>query len=157
PAPKTVGQLSVPVEPAPVTAPAPEPLTEPAPKATEAAKQATKPETPKAIQLVWYDAEVLPRLRRKPAFQPLLTELESRPPDADRDDPAMASNPAMVEDRRDVFEVLARGEPLDEAGLEEALARAVRDDGKFAPPFVLVAGEVRFPFDELATLRATVS
>ncbi len=46
---------------------------------------------------------------------------------------------------------------MDEAALNEAVDRAVRDDGKYVSPFLLVAGEVRFPFDEMATLKATLS
>ncbi len=96
-------------------------------------------------------------MRRKPAFQSILTALEERPLDSDLDDPTASKNPAAVEDRRDVFEVLARGEATDEAGLDDALERGVRDDGRFVPPFLLLAGEVRFVFDDLAALRATVS
>jgi hypothetical protein len=62
-----------------------------------------------------------------------------------------------LEDRRDIFEVLARGSAVDEPGLNQALERAVRDDGRLVPPLVLVDGEVRLLFDELETLRATLT
>jgi len=33
----------------------------------------------------------------------------------------------------------------------------VHEDGKFAPPLLLVAGELALPFDELSTLKATMT
>jgi hypothetical protein len=41
--------------------------------------------------------------------------------------------------------------------LNAALEAAVRDDGKFVSPLLLVAGELHFHFDELETLKATVT
>jgi len=147
----TVGQLAA------VPAGLPEPAPEAAPAPTEAARPASKLELGRALHLVWYDPEILPKVRRKPAFQPILNALDGRPVDADLDDPSTARDPSLVEDRRDVFEVLARADAMDEAALNEAVDRAVRDDGKYVPPFLLIAGEVRFPFDELSTLKATLS
>ncbi len=176
PAPLTVGQLAAqppPLPPKPVARPpvipsaarpavpsvppAPPVAPPPAEPAQAAPALVAKPEGKRAVQLVWFDPECLPRVRRKAAFRPLLAAIEERPLDSELDDPSIARDPALVEDRRDVFEVLTRGEALDEAGLEDALERAVRDDGKFVPPFLLVAGELRFVFDDLAALRATVS
>src|SRR6185369_189541 len=77
--------------------------------------------------------------------------------DPEMDDPALAKDPMEVEDRREVFEVVVRGEAVDAAGLNEALADAVRDDGKFVAPLALFAGELFFPFDELETLKAAVT
>ena len=111
----------------------------------------------KALQLVWFDPESVPRIHRKEELQPILRELENRPPDTELDDPSLARDPVAVEDRRDVFEVLARGASLDEPRLNQALEAAVRDDGKFTPPLAIVDGEVRFLFDELETLRATLT
>jgi hypothetical protein len=142
----------------PATAPAPASAPAAAPAGAKApAEAAQKGEPKKALQLVWFDTEYLPRIRRKPAFQTLLAALEDRPVDADLDDPATARDPVAVEDRRDVFEVLARGEAVDEAGLDAAVERAVRDDGKYVAPFLLIGGEVRFTFDELTTLKVALS
>lgn len=116
-----------------------------------------KLEGKRALQLISFEAETPSRIRRKPTFQPLLAALEDRPLDRELDDPALARDPAPIEDRRDVFEILARGDAADEPGLEDALDRAIRDDGKFVPPFVLLAGELRLAFDEVAALRATIS
>lgn len=149
--PMTVGQLAA------LPVGVPEPTPEAAPVPSEPVRPASKLELGKALHLVWFDAEILPKVRRKVAFKPLLDALDGRPLDSDLDDPNTARDPVMVEDRRDVFEVLARGDAVDEAALNEAVDRAVRDDGKFVSPFLLVAGEVRFPFDEMATLKATLS
>jgi hypothetical protein len=106
---------------------------------------------------VWFDPESLPRVHRKVEFKPILRAVEERAPDTDLDDPTLSKNPAEVEDRRDMFEVLSRGDALDETALNRALERAVRDDGKFVPPLALVDGELRFFFDELETLRAALT
>ncbi len=151
-APMTVGQLAA------LPAGQPEPAApEAAPAVSEPVRATSKLELGKALHLIWYDAEILPKVRRKPAWKPLLAAIDGRPIDHDLDDPSTARDPMMVEDRRDIFEVLARGDAVDEPALNEAVDRAVRDDGKYVSPFLLVAGEVRFPFDEMATLKATLS
>ena len=60
-----------------------------------------------------------------------------------------------MEDRREVFEILARAEPADPGALDAAFAACQRDDGKFVPA-ILLAGTLELPFDELAALRATI-
>jgi hypothetical protein len=152
--PMTVGQLAA--LPAGLPEPTPEVVPE-TPTPSEPVRPTSKLELGKALHLVWYDPEVLPKVRRKPAFQALLTALDGRPLDADLDDPNTARDPTLVEDRRDVFEILARGSAVDETALNEAVDRGVREDGKFVPPFLLIAGEARFPFDEMSTLKATLS
>jgi len=151
PASMTVGQVTAP----PVSAPAPTAPSAPIVAATPI--EAKQSWAGKALQLVWFEPECLPRVHRKPEFQPLLRALEDRAPDTELDDPSLAKDPAAMEDRRDIFEVLALGHALDEPGLNHALERAVRDDGKFIPPLALVDGEVRFLFDEIETLRATLT
>ena len=148
--PMTVGQLAA--LPAGLPEPTPEPTAP-----TEAARPPSKLEPGRALHLVWFDPEVLPKVRRKAAFKPILAALDGRPLDGDLDDPSTAKDPTVVEDRRDIFEVPARGDAVDEAALNDAVDRGVRDDGKFVPPFLLIAGELRFPFDEMSTLKATLS
>src|SRR5688572_24225698 len=75
----------------------------------------------------------------------------------DIDAPPLAGEDVPAEDRADVFVILARAAPTDGAGVGLALTQAVREDGKFAPPLVMVAGELSLPFDELAALKATVT
>lgn len=59
--------------------------------------------------------------------------------------------------RRDVFEVIAKGEPIGADGVGRALDGAIDEDGKLEPPLVLVAGELDLPFDELESLKATAT
>jgi hypothetical protein len=99
----------------------------------------------------------VPRFRRKAEWRPILDALEGVPLDPDLDDPAFAKDPMGVEDRREVFEILARAAATSAEGLDAALARSLRDDGKFVPALALFAGELDLPFDELAALRATMT
>ena len=118
---------------------------------------AVRAEGLEAIDLVWFDPESVPRIRRKAAWRPILEALERAPIDPDFDDPAFAKDPMLIEDRREVFEVVARAAPTSAEGLDAALARCLRDDGKFIPVLALFVGEMELPFDELATLRATLT
>lgn len=136
------------VEAPPLETPAVRPAPEPRP--------APKAEIREILDLVWFDPESVPRLRRKPAWRPILDGAERAPVDPDLDDPALAKDPMLVEDRREVFEILARAEPLTAASLDDTLARCQRDDGKFVPTVALFSGELELPFDEIATLRATI-
>jgi len=117
----------------------------------------TQAEVREAIDLVWFDVDSVPRIRRKTRWQPLLDALERTPLDADFEDPAFAKDPLLVEERREIFEILARGEPTLADGLHEALVQCLRQDGKFVPTLAFVAGEIELPFDEIAVLRTTLS
>lgn len=115
------------------------------------------PEVVEMIQLLWFEPASVPRVRRQPAWKRILDALEDELPDADLDEAGSSEQPVETEDRREIFEVLARGEAIDDAGIQEALGASVRDGGKFASPIKLLAGELSFPFDELETLKATVA
>jgi hypothetical protein len=137
-------------------------LIEPAPPLTRAAVEpealpTIRAEPLEAIELVWFDPESVPRLRRKAEWRPLLDALERAPLDPEFDDPALARNPALVEDRREIFEILTHAAPTGAEDLDAALARCVRDDGKFVPVGALFAGELELPFDDLAALQATLT
>jgi hypothetical protein len=114
-------------------------------------------EATELVELVFFDAESLPRIRRVPAWKKLLSDLDDRPLDAEDDDPAAAKDPTAVEDRREVSELLVRGELSTAGDLDTAVSRAVREDGRYFAPLVIVAGDVVTPFDEVETLRATVT
>jgi len=66
-------------------------------------------------------------------------------------------DPADVEERREIFEIISRALPTDPSLLREKLSHSVREGGKVTPPLVLMAGELRFPFDELKRLEATIA
>jgi hypothetical protein len=132
--------------PAQAPAPAPAPVAAPPPAAARP-----------PVQLAWFDVESMPAIRKDPRLSPILDALDDRPLDGDLDDPEAADDVADVEEQREVFEILARGGVTGEEGVAAALAGAVREDGRLVQPFVLVAGEIAFPFDELQALKATIS
>jgi hypothetical protein len=109
------------------------------------------------LELLWFESDSVPRMRRNTPWKPILTALEQRPVDRDLDDPALAAEPMEMEDRRETFEILAHASPAPASGIEGALEAAVRPDGKFVAQLALFAGELEFHFDELEALKATVA
>lgn len=127
-----------------------------APAAAPAPPPAPRARPREIVKLLWHDAKALPRVRKHPRWRVLLAELELRLLEqGDLDD--QEEGGADDADRRDVFEVLARGEPIGADGVGRALDTAIDEDGKLEPPLVLVAGELDLPFDELETLKATAT
>jgi len=110
-----------------------------------------------AVQLVWYAADQVTAARRTPAFGDVLDALYDEPLDAELDDPDAADDPAELEDRREVLEILARGIPVAGERLAAWIAEAVCEDGRFLPPIALVAGELEIELDAFETLEATLS
>ena len=108
------------------------------------------------IELSWAAPKRVARIRRQPAWRAVLDEASKGPPE-EPGDPALSKQDVPPEDRRDVLLILARGDATDSDGVAAALSEGVHEDGKFAPPLVLVAGELRLPFDELETLKATLT
>ncbi len=133
------------------------PLLAPLPREAPAPRLAARTDPNEAIQLLWYDPECLPRIRRIARFQQVLREMSDKPLDSDLDDPALAADPMELEDRREIFELLAVAEPADAQGVEQTLSSAIRPDGKFLAQLTLLAGDLQLPFDELETLKATVT
>ena len=125
------------------------PELEPIPDARSGARE--------LLQLVWFDPESAPRIRRVERWKPVLDELERRPPDRAIDAIAAGKDPFDAEDMREIFEILARGAQTDARGMDESLRDAIQDDGKFLPPLVLVAGDLETPFDEIESLKAAVA
>lgn len=111
---------------------------------------------PSPLNLVWFDPQCLPRLRKDPRFAPILRALDEQPLDEDLDDPAHAEDTADIEDRREAFEILARG-ALSAEAVTATLAGAACDDGRLLQPIVLLAGDLALAFDELEALKATMS
>ncbi|MDI1482689.1 DUF2169 domain-containing protein [Polyangium sp. y55x31] len=111
----------------------------------------------RAIDLLWFDPRSLSRIRKQPAWREILDALADEPLDPDIDDPDLGFEPAEVEERREMFEVLAHGEALGEDAIREAVRAAVRKDGRFVAPLVLVEGELSLSFDAIEALRALVA
>jgi hypothetical protein len=147
--------------------PLPAPVVEPAratpapvvslPRPARAPVEAAPAEEARVLELIWFEPKSLPRLRRKAEYKSLLRELENEPLDEDDDEPSLAADAMDVEDRRDVFEILARGEAISSDPLGDALASGVRRGGRLVPPLVLITTELHLPFDERETLRATIA
>jgi len=106
------------------------------------------------LHLVWFEPSLVPRIRRVPSWKKLLADLAERGADKEIDDALAGKEAWEIEDRREVFEILARGDRTDEPGLSELCDGAIREDGKYAMPVVLVGGEIEAPFDEMETLKA---
>ncbi len=107
------------------------------------------------LELLWLDPDKASRIRKRAAWQGIVDEARARSRDGEA--PTLAGPPVAAEDRRDVFLILARGAPSRAEAVAETVGDAVRPDGKFAPPLVLVEGELRFAFDELEALKAAVT
>lgn len=107
--------------------------------------------------LIWYHDESVARFRRVVEWKPILKDLERKPKDKDLDDPALAKDPMEMEERREVFEILTHGSPKHADTVQQAYLDAIREDGKYVPPLILLEGELSFPFDELETLKATMT
>ncbi|AUX44226.1 hypothetical protein SOCE26_056900 [Sorangium cellulosum] len=162
PSPPIAAFASATATPLPVAPPLsplpPLPITPPAKGAarTPPVSPAPRTATPDALHLVWFHPPCLARLRKDPRHAPVLEALDEQPLDEDLDDPTHAEATADLEDRREAFEILARG-PISAEGAAAALARGVLDDGRLLQPIVLLAGELAFPFDELEALKAMLS
>jgi hypothetical protein len=112
---------------------------------------------PDPLQLVFVDPKGPARIRKQTPWRALLDDARRAVPEPEPFDPVLPGQSLPAEDRADVFLVLARGAALEEPAVAEALASGVRADGKLALPLVLVAGELRFAFDELEELKAMVT
>jgi hypothetical protein len=129
-----------------------DPKYEPLPAEKTALESEARP-----LQLLWFNPDSVARIRRVPRWKQLLEELVREPLDRDLDEGGGSGEPWEIEDRREVFEVLARGAQSDARGVEEALAGARRAGGKLVPPLVLVEGELEVQLDELEGLKAAAT
>jgi hypothetical protein len=132
-----------PVEPAPIPA-------------VQKAQAPSKPTPGELVELLWFDPAALPRIREAPLFREPLASLQPKPPAIAYDDEPVIEESPEVKDRRDLFGALTMVTPLGAAELDAALEDAVGERGAFEAPLALVSGELAFPFDELATLKATI-
>jgi hypothetical protein len=101
------------------------------------------------LDLLWFDAAVVPKLRANRAWRALVDALEL----VASDDGASGEG----EDRREAFQVLANGETRDVSTLAGVLAGAIAPDGQLEPPLVLTEGEVNLPFDPAELLKVTLA
>ncbi|HHH11994.1 MAG TPA: hypothetical protein ENK23_07980 [Sorangium sp.] len=109
------------------------------------------------LQLLWFDPAAVPRMRRRQTWRNLLDRLEDEQQNHHIDDDALNDDAVDVEDHRDTFELLSHANAHHVGRVDDILTRGRSDDGKFVPPLALFAGHLRFPFDALETLKATIS
>jgi hypothetical protein len=112
------------------------------------------------VELLWFDPEVMPKVREQREWKRLLEEL-NRGPDSDApldfdEEPEPETPPELV-DKRDIVGIMTRGRVTGGPSLRQAMLDAVDERGLFEPPMVLMSGNLQFPFDELETLKATVT
>ena len=132
------------------------PVDEPAETPKEESKSDEPQRVGQLVQLVWYDEYSVARIRRNPEWALLLEDLEQQY-DEELDDPDYSDEPADVEDRREIYEILSRGKSTDPEMMRTLLLEGIRQGGKVKLPLVLVEGELSFDFDELAELGAVVT
>ena len=104
------------------------------------------------LDLIWYDESFVPRIQGW--WEEIVTELDFEPSDPRRD--RGAEDPDKARSRHNVFGIMSDGAAIDPAVIPRTIVEAVSDKGRFIPPLALVSGELRFPFDEVETLRATI-
>ena len=105
-------------------------------------------------ELIWFDEELPPRARRRKGWAEIAETIHHR--DDELDD-MVAADPADIEERQEIFEIVIRGKRDDPAELRAVSRGAKHDRGRFVPPLVLLEGTLRFCFDELDVLEATTT
>lgn len=135
------------VRSAPAAQPAIKPLT-PSPTSNKP----PRPSNGDVLDLIWYEESFVPRIRSY--WEELVTELDFEPADPRRD--LGAEDPEKARTRHNVFGILSDGEMVDPSGISRIVNDAVNQRGRFTPPLALTGGELRFPFDEVETLKAMI-
>jgi len=135
---------------APIAAPAAPPPEEPR---AHTPVRPPRRATVDIVDLLWFDTGSAPRIRA--GFPTIIDELEFEPIDPKHDLPM--DDPNASRDRHDVFGVLTRAHATDGRGLARSMLDSVSETGRFTPPVVAMAGELRFPFDEVELLGAMIA
>lgn len=135
-----------------MAAPSPTPAAAP----VEVASAPTPEEATPPVELLWMQPGLALRLRRSPTWRSVIDALEDHTVDHELDDFGL-TDPSDLDDRREVFEVLARGQASDPSALRRGLREAVRPDGRFQAPLVVVSTSLVTPFDDRARLEATLT
>jgi hypothetical protein len=104
-------------------------------------------DAPPTIELVHVDVSVGARLEQSRGYASLAEGFGHEE----------AAGDLAARTRRLVFAVLTRGNPGDVAAIGDVLARGVAPDGSFAPPLVVVGGELELGFSDVEVLRATIA
>jgi hypothetical protein len=125
-----------------------------APASHEAGAKRTG-EPPRPLPLVWFDPASVERIRRVPAWRPLLERMQPASGDLPREgDDGDAALPWAIEDADEVLEVLGHAEEMKAAAIDAPPRQAYPAGSRL--PLVLLVGEVETHFDELESLKAAV-
>lgn len=112
----------------------------------------TPDRAPRPLQeLVWYDPDMVPRLRDRADWS---TWMGPPPAPAPPDDLPARHAHARAE-RAGVAVVLARGAGI--VDIEAAVSESTTEDGAFEPPLCVAVGEIEPMFDEAETLKLLIA
>jgi hypothetical protein len=106
------------------------------------------------VEVLWHERGLGARLRLLDALRDVFAEPGGARGWLKPDEVSRESEEAR--ERRDMSRALGRAAAIDAEGLEDALAEAFDDDGSYAPPLVVVSGELSVCYDELLVLKATL-
>ena len=145
PVPPNPIQAQAPVStPRPTAAPTPIP---PSPRSAQPSRE--------LVELIWLDEAGMPSVRREPSFRRVLEQMRSEPPEGDEAVSYPGADAQQTEEQHEMSAILSRGSALSPSGAGDALELGV-SRGRFIPPLVLVAGDLDFELDAVATLEATI-
>jgi len=116
------------------------------------ANKPPRPASSDILDLLWFDHNFVSRIRSY--WEELVTELDFEPADPRRD--LNAEDPEKTRIRHNVFGILSDADMVEPAGISRVINEAVNQRGRFTPPLTLTGGELRFPFDEVETLKAMI-
>jgi hypothetical protein len=111
------------------------------------------------LELLWFDAALVARIRQVPAWAALLRPPPKKAP-TQRGAPPPPPDPpsvAAATERSDIAAVLSRARATRLAEIDVAIVEALGGDGALEPPLLVVAGELELGLDKLELLKATTS
>lgn len=120
-------------------------------QASVAEEETAEPEA-SALELLWFDPEVVPRLRAHSVFASLTKPIAKQPVQQGKPPPPPPTPEAQEKAARgDVFRVLSKG---TSGKSDPRTAEEIAEDPD--APLLLLTGELSFPFDETATMEAAM-
>jgi hypothetical protein len=119
----------------------------------------TTPGTASLLELLWFDAAEVARIRLVKEWAALLRPPPKKAP-VQRGAPPPPPDPPSVgvqTERADVAAVLARAGSAKLAAIDAAITGALGNEGDLEAPLLVVAGELELGFDKLELLKATTA
>ncbi|WP_437980742.1 hypothetical protein [Sorangium sp. So ce117] len=117
-----------------------------------ARKPSTEPPA-EIVELLWFEAKALPRIRA--SWSDVILDLDFEALDPRHDLPA--GDAGSPKDHHHLAGLLTHGTRIEPSGVPQAILASISEKGRFTPPLVLVEGELRFVFDEIEALKATLA